>query len=360
MNTPHAKPALPDFPSNFHVAVDVVALTINKGALQVAVVQRRGAKSCIFSAVDGYVRDVARTRHDYALPGGHVHWESENLVDAARRELFEETSIDVSADDLVQLGAYGDVGRDPRPGRTISVAFVAFHPLFSSPFAGSDAASAKFMDVVDVLARPNRLEFDHERILRDAIARVRELMERTPIAVKFCPEEFTLGELRSVYEVIFHNAYNPDANTMRYAERLRKYDAEVGNRPLDDAIGEFSKSFAPLVELNRSSSPRSRSNRSSERESGVLGKIEKLLSDEYQRSYSDRPTFKRNFDPANFARKATAIDGFIEAIPDATRLSFSGTGKPAQLYRRGKAEKLDPPLIVTRKLSKQAKINPKD
>ena len=359
MNTPHAKPALSDFPSNFHVAVDVVALTINKGVLQVAVVQRRGLKSCIFSATDGVVREVVRTGHDYALPGGHVHWESENLVDAARRELLEETSINVSADDLVQLGAYGDVGRDPRPGRTISVAFVAFHPLFSSLFAGSDSASAKFMDVVDVLSRPNRLEFDHERILRDAIARVRELMERTPIALKFCPEEFTLGELRSVYEVIFHHAYNPDANTMRYAERLRKYDTEVGDSPLDGAIGEFSRSFTPLVAMKMSPAVRSQTNRSSDREAAVLGQIKKLLTDEYRRSYSDRPTFKRNFDPANFARKATAIDGFIEAIPDETRFSPSGTGKPAQLYRRGKAAKLDPPLIVTRKPSKQAKTNPK-
>jgi len=350
MDIPNAIPPTPDFPTNFHVAVDVVALTINRGVLQVAVVQRHGAKSCIFSATDGYVREVDRTAHDYALPGGHVHWQNENLVDAALRELFEETAVEVSPNDLVQLGAYGDVGRDPRSGRTISIAFVAFHPSFSSPFAGSDAVSAKFMDVVDVLARPNGLEFDHERILRDAITRVRELMERTPIALKFCPDEFTLRELRSVYEVIFHHAYNPDANTNRYAERLRKYDAEVGGSPLDEAIGEFSRKFAPLAELNRLSS-----DRSTQRETAVLGKIEKLLTDEYRRSSSNRPTFKRDFDPANFARKAIAIDGFIEEIPGESRLSASGTGEPAQVYRRGKAKKLDPPLIVERKPGKPEK-----
>ena len=62
-----------------------------------------------------------------------------------------------------------------------------------------------------------------------------------------------------------------------------------------------------------------------------------------------------SFDAANFARKAELIEGFIEKIPGKTRHSSSGTGKPAQVFRRVKAEKLDPPLIIPRRATKPAK-----
>ncbi len=115
---------IPKIP-HFHVAVDVVALTIKRNLLQVAVVRRDNPMSCIMDERTGIASEVARMPTDYALPGGRVQWKNENLIDAARRELAEETGIKLSRDDLIQIGAYGDVGRDPRSGRTISVAFVA-------------------------------------------------------------------------------------------------------------------------------------------------------------------------------------------------------------------------------------------
>ncbi len=399
MKNPPATPPLSTFPAHFHVAVDIVALTIKRGLLQVAVVQRRGNESCI-SEDGGPVRLVPRTEYDFALPGGRVNWESESLKEAAQRELFEETNIEVSLDDLEQIGAYGDPGRDPRPGRTISVAFVAFHPEFSSPFAGSDAAKATFMDVIDLLAEPNRLEFDHRTILRDAITKVRYLMERTPIALKFCPEEFTLLELRDVYNVLFHPAYSPDRSDAKIqldAEKLRRFDANEPSRPVDLAINLFAQNFsllskpdkpppiaasihllrfpheplpiAALIHLESLTSPemlqasrsggrrsqRSRSevSRPQSPDSVVLHKIQKLLTDEYRKPTSGRPEFKINLDAANFLRKARAIEGFLEAIDGRTQLAPSGKGKPAQVYRRGRSKRLDPPLIVDRKPSKK-------
>jgi hypothetical protein len=66
------QPAAPDFPTYFHVAVDVVALTIKRNLLQVAVVQREGSLSCILDRKSGYVQEVPREPFDYAIPGGHV------------------------------------------------------------------------------------------------------------------------------------------------------------------------------------------------------------------------------------------------------------------------------------------------
>lgn len=372
MTQPTAKNPDPNFPPHFHVAVDVVALTIKRNLLQVAVVRRNDPMSCIMDKQIGITSEVPRKPTDYALPGGHVKWQNENLIDAAIRELFEETGIELTRDDLVQIGAYGDVGRDPRSGRTVSVAFVAFNAEFATPFAGSDAASAQFMDVVEVLAEPNRLEFDHSRIIREAITRVRDLMERTPIALKFCDEEFTLSDLRHVYEVMFHAAYNEDADALRYADRIRSDDALTGGREFEERMQLLSRTILESKTMFSMDSPEPMrslgsvgfsSKRVSSRESEVVDKLQRVLKDEYRRSTalgsrssdSARANLKINLDPANFSRKATAIEGFIEEVPEGTRSSASGTGKPAQLYRKGKAKKLDPPLVVQRRPTKPAK-----
>ena len=361
-----AEPKIPEF----HVAVDVVALTIKRNLLQVAVVQRKGIQSCIRDPKTGFVREVPREPFDYALPGGHVKSQGENLVQAACRELFEETSIKVKPEDLVQIGAYGDVGRDPRSGRTVSIAYVAFSRDFASPFAGSDAAKAKFMDVVEVLADPNRLEFDHNQMIRDAISRVRELMERTPIALKFCDEEFTLGDLRHVYEVMFHHAYNHDAETLRFADRIRREDSSSDSMTTEQQIHVLSKAFSEtsknelMMSMPMNDMPMGLSSgRKMTRDQDVYAKVQNLLREEYRRASrvsttgekSAREKMKLSFDAANFARKAELIEGFIERVPGGTRHSSSGTGKPAQLYKRGKAEKLDPPLTIPRRATKPAK-----
>ena len=374
MTHPTAKHPDPNFPPHFHVAVDVVALTIKRNLLQVAVVRRNDPMSCIMDKRTGIASEVSRQPTDYALPGGHVRWQNEDLIDAAIRELLEETGIELTRDDLVQIGAYGEVGRDPRSGRTVSVAFVAFNPDFSTPFAGSDAASAQFMDVVEVLAEPNRLEFDHSRTIREAISRVRDLMERTPIALKFCEEEFTLSDLRHVYEVIFHAAYNEDADALRYADRIRNEEALTGGREREEQIRFISRSIQSSERIGFSSmgapdSPRAlgsqglSSGRRPSSKDDVVDKVQRLLKDEYRRSSalstrnpdSARAKLKISLDAANFSRKATAIEGFIEEVPESTRSSASGTGKPAQLYRKGKAKKLDPPLVVQRRPTKPAK-----
>jgi hypothetical protein len=249
---------------------------------------------------------------------------------------------------------------------------VAFNPEFSTPFAGSDAASAQFMDVVEVLAEPNRLEFDHSRIIREAISRVRDLMERTPIALKFCEEDFTLSDLRHVYEVIYHAAYNEDADTRAYADRIRSEDALTGGREFEERMQSLSRVLQASEPMHFMSSPEStmplesrelNSRQNSSRESEVVNKLQQVLKSEYRRTTamgsrnpdSARASLKISLDAANFSRKATAIEGFIEEVPQSTRSSASGTGKPAQLYRKGKAQKLDPPLVVQRRPTKQAK-----
>ena len=354
------KPPLTERSAHFHVTADVVALTIRDGALEVAVVQRRSDRSCIDIKRDGDVREIERdATHHWALPGGHVEFETDDIDEAAARELKEETSIEVNVDSLIQIGAYGKLGRDPRPGRTVSVAYLTFQPMFAKPIAGTDANQAHFTSVLDLLAEPNRLEFDHETMLIDAIQRARDLVLTTPIATSFCAPEFTLAELREVYEVLWHRAYDKDitdSERQKFAKEVREYTSDENLQFLSSLESSSERGLASRSFNETSLSSGAVYNRIARdmpeltyklasMSEPSLRKISKIVVDDAKRSVPKKPTIKERLDPANFSRKVINIPDFIEEIHDSLpRRTMLGTGRPAQLYRRGSAERLDPPL----------------
>ena len=136
----------------------------------------------------------------WAIPGGFKR-PNETLDAAARRELQEETGVDATSL-LTQFGAYGDPGRDPRMN-VVTVAYLAVLRDLREVAGGSDAAAAALLPVSDLLSGKVELAFDHLRILRDAIERVRVELELTGIATAFVGPTFTLAELRSVYEAVW-------------------------------------------------------------------------------------------------------------------------------------------------------------
>jgi len=126
-------------------------------------------------------------------------------MDAALRELKEETALDAADLHLEQLAAFGAPDRDPR-GRVVSVAYLALAPDLDVPTAGSDARAARWAPVEEVRGR---LAFDHDTILRDAVERARSKLEYTSPATAFCPTEFTVAQLRRVYETVWGVTLDP-------------------------------------------------------------------------------------------------------------------------------------------------------
>src|SRR5690606_24524984 len=122
-------------------------------------------------------------------PGGFVNID-EDLEEAARRELSEETHVDDVY--LEQLYTFGDPDRDPR-GRVITVAYFA---LLSNDQAtrfqirgASDADEAAWWNIYEL----PELAFDHARILQYAVQRLRWKLEWTALGFLLLPAEFTLS-----------------------------------------------------------------------------------------------------------------------------------------------------------------------
>jgi 8-oxo-dGTP diphosphatase len=223
----------------FAVTADLVVLTVRDDELAVLLV-RRGEPPF---------------RGALALPGGFVR-PAESLRDAAARELAVEAGPAFGSAHLEQLASYGTPGRDPRL-RVVTVAYLALAPQLPAPQAGGDAAEAVWVPVPGLLggAAP-ALAFDHDEILADGVERARAKLEYTPLATAFCPPEFTVGQLRRVYEIVW------------------------GTR----------------------------------------------------------------LDPRNFHRKITGTPGLLTPVSGTT---VGERGRPAQLYRRGSATFLQPPILRT-------------
>ncbi|WP_410620842.1 NUDIX hydrolase [Amycolatopsis sp. cmx-8-4] len=218
----------------FAVTADLVVLTLTGDEL-CALVVRRGVEPFLGG---------------WALPGGFVRAD-EDLEEAARRELAEETGLAPGTVHIEQLAGYGAPDRDPRM-RVVTVAYLALAPDLPTPRAGTDAADARWAPVRSLAGES--LAFDHDRILADGLERARAKLEYSPLATAFCPPEFTVAELRRVYELVWDT----------------------------------------------------------------------------------------RLDPRNFHRKVTGADGLLE--PTGRTTTRDG-GRPAQLYRRGKAELLYPPML---------------
>ena len=171
------------FPA-FAVTVDVVVLTMSEGLLHVLLVCRGEAP---FEGM-------------WAIPGGFKR-PTETLDQAATRELAEETGVD-AASLLTQFGAYGDPERDPRMS-VVTIAYLAVLRDVGAVVGGTDAAAAALLPVADVLNGKIDLAFDHLRIVRDAVDRVRIDLELRGIATAFVGATFTLAELRAVYEAVW-------------------------------------------------------------------------------------------------------------------------------------------------------------
>ncbi len=96
----------------------------------------------------------------WAFPGGFMDID-ETTIDAARRELKEETGLVVG--ELHRVGIFDAVDRDPRE-RIITVAYYTILDKLAEVSGLDDAAQAKWFSLTEL----PELAFDHKEILQEA------------------------------------------------------------------------------------------------------------------------------------------------------------------------------------------------
>lgn len=166
------------------LTADLVILTIRESQLHVLLVERANEPF----------------QGQLALPGGFLRGR-ESLDETAARELREETGVEPATLHLEQVGAYSAPDRDPREPRVVTCAYLAIAPNLPAPAAGSDARAAMWLPVAE--AQRASLAFDHKDILADAVELARVKLQFTTIAAAFCGAEFTISDLRDVYETVW-------------------------------------------------------------------------------------------------------------------------------------------------------------
>lgn len=183
------------------VSVDLVILTVRVGRL----------------ATLAWRRDSSPYSGMQALPGGFIRLD-EDLPAAAARVLAERAGLPSAQVHLEQLQSYGYPDRDPTR-RAVSVAYLALAPDLPAP----DTPQMSWQPVSAL----TQMAFDHERILTDGVERARSKLEYTSLGAAFCRDEFTVAELRRVYEIVWGVPLDP-RNFHRKVTGARDFLVETG------------------------------------------------------------------------------------------------------------------------------------
>lgn len=129
------------------------------------------ADTLVFSTIDKKLNVLLIKRKNppfkgrFAIPGGFVDLD-ENLDVAAKRELYEETGLKVKK--VVQVGAFGNVGRDPRGRVVTAVYFTIVDANKVKPKANDDAEEVKWFDI----SKLPKLAADHNKIIKEVIKKI--------------------------------------------------------------------------------------------------------------------------------------------------------------------------------------------
>ena len=156
----------------------------------------------------------------WAFPGGFLNMDEDALA-GARRELKEETGLEDAF--IEQFHTFSEPGRDPR-GRVITIAHYALVKI-QDVKGGDDAAQARWFPIGEVPP----LAFDHDRILRMAMRRLKERIHFEPVGFELLPDVFTMPQLQNLYESILEVHFD----RRNFASKMLKLGIleDTGDRP---------------------------------------------------------------------------------------------------------------------------------
>lgn len=205
----------------------------------------------VFAIVDGELKVLLGDVHSdspyhgmKAFLGGLI-LETENADEALVRILKNKGNLAPTY--FEQLYTFSEVDRDKR-NRVVSVAYLAFvRPDTAQSYKHEIASFVSIKEAV-------KLGYDHDEMLKMAVARLKGKLSYTNVAQFLLPRYFTLTELQTVYEIVL----GAEIDKRNFRKKIMALDIVrdtgtmqegVKNRPA--ALYEFTsnklKELSPIV-----------------------------------------------------------------------------------------------------------------
>jgi 8-oxo-dGTP diphosphatase len=166
------------------VRLDLVVLSVQDDCLNVLLSHR---------AEDPY-------KGKWGLPGGVLRIDLDTSLEAgAQRVAYER--IGRLLPNLGLVAAVGGAKRDSRAPWAMSVVYRSLVPADLETEPGKRVAALAWRNVLEVMSS-NDLAFDHNGLVTLAVKAVRQEVREFKFPAGWMPDEFTLGELQSMSEVV--------------------------------------------------------------------------------------------------------------------------------------------------------------
>lgn len=211
------------------IASDVAIFTIKDNQLHVLLIEMKKAPF----------------KGQWALPGGLVK-PTESVDEAAERLLKEKAGL--SNVYLEQLFTFGNVDRDPF-GRVVSVSYFALIPGTNLNLK----TTAEYADIAWFpVSKLPKLAYDHTEVVKVASQRLQSKLSYTNIIYGLLPNEFTLGEMQAIYEIILNakldkRNFRKKIITLKLIKKLNKKRQGGPNRPAE--LYSFVKKSPAAIEM---------------------------------------------------------------------------------------------------------------
>ncbi len=164
------------------------------------------AVDCIIFGFDGenlkillVKRNFEPQMGEWSLMGGFIG-SDETSDEAANRVLYTLTGLENIY--LEQLKCYTEIKREPT-ARIMSISYYALINI-EKDIQINEQYSAKWVE----LQKAPDLIFDHNAMVKDAVARLRRRASTGPIGFELLPEKFTMKDLQNLYEAIFDEKFD--------------------------------------------------------------------------------------------------------------------------------------------------------